>query len=166
MSITQTDQFRQGKSVEETLDRYFSRSGWSVRILSPREERQQCLGDRELTRGSERWFVEYKSGIQSHYTGNCFLETISVDTTGRLGWVFTSHADFIIYACLLDHKLLTFSPGHLRARIEDLKTRFPTVATSRGQNEGYRTWGVIVPMAVAESELALRITPIEEESLL
>lgn len=101
--------------------------------------------------------VEYKSGIQTYYTGNVFLETVSVDTENIPGWVYTCQADYIIYATLLNKKLLIFRPADLRQRIEELKQRFLTLKTNKGQNIGYNTHGVIVPLEVAESELTYKI---------
>jgi hypothetical protein len=156
--LIDTAQFKNGKDVERFLDEFLSARGWRVEVLSPHEERILHLGDRRLHRGNQTTLIEYKSGIQTFYTGNVFLETISVDSTGAPGWVYTCKADWIVYAALLNSKLLWFLPDTLRGRIEELKRRFRTVKTGKGQNVGYDTHGVIVPLAVAESELAHTVT--------
>lgn len=155
--LTDTEQFRNGKGVEQFLDGYFRRLGYVIHQTTPYQERALCLGDREFTRGGERLFIEYKSGIQTYYTGNVFLETISVDTTNTPGWVYTCQADLIYYACLLNGKILVFLPEFLRANIDDLKQRFKEVKTGKKQNQNYDTHGVIVPLDYAEKFLAEKI---------
>lgn len=161
MKLADTTQFKNGKDVERFLDAYFSALGFAVEVLGYEEERVKHLGDRRLHRGGLSILVEYKSGIQTFYTGNVFLETVSVDATNRPGWVYTCQADQIVYAALLNRKLLWIEPKILRDRINGFQQRFRTVKTSKGQNTGYDTHGVIVPLAVAESELAWRVTEIK-----
>lgn len=156
MSIVSTPQFRQGMDVETYLDDYFNAAGYRIERATPHEERQLKKGDRQFYKNHHYTWVEYKSGVQTFYTGNVFLETISVDTHNIPGWVYTCQADTIIYAAILNKQLLLFDPDYLRARIEDLKQRYPTVKTSKGQNVGYNTHGVIVPLAVAETDLAYK----------
>lgn len=140
------------------MDEYLCGQGFSIRQTTPHEERVLCLGDREFTRAGRSFFVEYKSGIQTFYTGNVFLETISVDTGNKKpGWVYTCRADFIYYACLLNGKILVFLPDHLRAVIEGLKLKFREVPTGKGQNSGYNTHGLIIPLDYAEKHLAKEI---------
>lgn len=160
MSITLTDQFKQGMHVEAFLDGYFTGRGYRVVPATAQQERVECKGDRCLHLGEKVHWVEYKSGIQTFYTGNVFLETISVDTANKPGWVYTCQADAIVYAALLNQKLLFFRPATLRANIEALKQRFPTVKTGKGQNANYNTHGVIVPLAIAEAEIAYNVVRI------
>jgi len=158
MSLTSTVQFKQGKDVEAWLDRYFGERGFKIEKLSMEEERVQHIGDRRFKKGKWSYLIEYKSGIQTYTTGNIFLETVSVDTTKTPGWVFTCKADWIVYACLLNHKLLWFKPDTLRIKITQMQQRYPTVFTGKGQNKNYKTHGVIVPLAIAEKELASHVT--------
>ena len=148
-------QFKSGKNVEAFLDEFFSRRGWNIEPTTPHEERTLNLGDRRYTRGDVTWLVEYKSGVQTFYTGNVFLETISVDSDGTPGWVYTCQADYIFYAAVLNDKILVLKPDTLRDEIEGLKTRFREVATSNNQNKGYNTHGVIVPLEYVEQFLAV-----------
>ena len=155
-------QFHQGKAIEAFLDEFFRNDGWQIEPTTAYEERALCLGDRHFAREGFDCLVEYKSGLQTFYTGNVFLETISVDTQRKPGWVFTCRADFIFYAALLNGKILIFVPDDLRARIEELKRCFKTVQTGKGQNSGYKTHGVIVPLAYAERELARKVILLDE----
>lgn len=153
----ESQQFISGTQVADYLDAYFGERGWHITPTTPHEERVLCLGDRHYRRGAKELFVEYKSGIQTHYTGNVFLETVSVDSARKAGWVYTCQADYLFYAALLDHRLLIFIPADLRRQMDELKARFREVKTGKGQNKGYDTHGLIVPLAVAEREIASKV---------
>lgn len=153
--FTQSPQFKQGMNVEGFLDNFFTSKGYKIERTTPYQERVLCLGDRIFTaKEGKSFYVEYKSGIQTYYTGNIFLETISVDSSGKPGWVYTCKANYIIYAALLNKTILVFTPAKLRAEIQILKSKFKEVKTSKGQNEGYNTHGVIVPLQYAQMHLA------------
>lgn len=152
-----SQQFKSGAEVADFLDRYFSARGWDIRPTTPHEERSLCLGDRHYRKDDEAYTVEYKSGIQTFYTGNIFLETVSVDTEDKPGWVYTCQADFIFYGALLNDRILIFKPSILRNQIDFLKQRFKEVSTRNGQNEGYNTHGLIVPLAYAEQHIASKV---------
>lgn len=157
--FTQSTQFKTGKSVEAALDTFFKAQGFSITRTSAHQERWLHLGDRIFRKAGKRWFVEYKSGIQTAYTGNVFLETISVDTPGRVkaGWVLTCRADFLVYGTILNGALLIFIPEQLRAALPALRTQFPEVATGKQQNKGYNTHGLLVPFGYARDHLAARV---------
>lgn len=163
-SLTKTKQFNTGKKVERFLDEFFRGHGFTIVTLSSYAERVLHLGDRKFTKDGQEFFVEYKSGIQTRYTGNIFLETISVDVTDTPGWVYTCRADFIFYAALLNQKILVFRPSKLRAEIEGLRASFPEVKTAHQQNQGYNTHGVLVPLDYAEANLAESIIETPEFS--
>lgn len=147
--FTMSPQFKQGMSVETWLDTYFSNHGFKIKRTTPEQERKLCLGDRIYSKGMTTKFVEYKSGIQTFYTGNIFLETVSVDTQNKPGWVYTCKASWVIYAALLNKTILWFDPVYLRSIIETLKTKHRVVST-HAQNATYKTWGVIVPLEKAK----------------
>lgn len=155
--LTNTVQFTNGKAAEAFLDEYFRSIGYAIRQTTPHEERVLCLGDRQFRLNGSAFFVEYKSGIQTFYTGNIFLETISVDTASKPGWVYTCRADFVYYAALLNGKILVFKPDQLRTMIDDLKRQFREVKTGKGQNTGYNTHGLIVPLLYAEKHLTEKV---------
>ncbi len=154
--LIDTPQYKSG-------DNFFG-GKYRIEPTTPYFERVLCLGDRIFTNkeSGEKFFVEYKSFIQTAYTGNIFLETVSVDTQSKPGWVYTCKALFIFGAALLNHKILVFRPEKLRAEIADLKTRFREVKTGKGQNNGYNTHGVIVPLDYAENHLTEQVIYIGE----
>lgn len=157
MTILNSDQFKHGKDVEAWLDKYFRLRGWSITEASPYAERVQHLGDRQFRKDGRSFWIEYKSGIQTFYSGNIFLETISVDATKTPGWVYTCRADYIFYAALLNKKILVMRPDWLRRRIETLKSMFVTEVTSHKQNADYNTHGVAVPLDYAIDRLAEKV---------
>lgn len=164
MTITDSHQFKSGKDVERFLDEYFS-NDFEITQTSARQERTLYLGDRifKHRKTGRKYFVEYKSGIQTFYTGNIFLETISVDSENKPGWLYTCKANFLLYATLLNGFILLFIPKLLREQISQLRRRYPEKATSKGQNEGYNTHGLVVPLNDAK-ELASKIIPLDRES--
>lgn len=154
-AFVNSPQFKSGMKVEDFLDQYFG-TRFEIKRTTAHQERVLCLGDRIYTDSEKSFFVEYKSGIQTHYTGNVFLETISVDNPCKPGWVYTCQADFVLYATLLDGMILIFKPDNLRKRIAELKAKFPEKPTSKGQNKNYNTHGVIIPLSYAK-DLAAKI---------
>ncbi len=164
MRLINTPQFKRGKQVEAFLDEFFEYRGWRIEKATYHQERILCLGDRRFIKPGYDLWIEYKSGLQTAATGNVFLETISVDTLGKPGWVYTCQADAIFYAALLNGKILIFKPQKLRDVIEVLKVQFREVPTKNNQNEGYNTHGVIVPLTYAETRLAEKIIEVELEA--
>lgn len=148
-------QFKQGMKVEVWLDTYFSNHGFKIKKTTPEQERKHGLGDRIFSKGNTTQFVEYKSGIQTFHTGNVFLETMSVDTSKKPGWLFTCKASWVIYAALLNRVILFFDPAYLRQNIHILKKKYKEVHT-HNQNKDYKTWGLIVPLDEAK-KLATKI---------
>lgn len=160
-------QWKSGEEVANFLDGYFRSHGWQIRPTTRHEERDLCLGDRHFYwREYSQWWVEYKSGIQTFYTGNVFLETISVDTQNKPGWVYTSQADILLYAAILNRKILLLKPRMLREKLNSLKSQFREAATNKQQNEGYNTHGLLVPLAYAEQFLATYIYHLSDKDLL
>jgi len=156
--FTDSPQFESGDDVAQFLDNYFGPK-YDIQPTSRHQERVLCLGDRIFTskKTGQKFFVEYKSFKQTFFTGNVFLETVSVDTPCKPGWVYTCRADYLLGAALLNHKILVFRPGKLRAEIANLKSKFLEKPTRKKQNETYNTHGVIVPLYYAEEYLAVRI---------
>ena len=161
--FTESDQWTSGQQIENFLDDFFSKHGYLIERTTPYEERVLCLGDRHyrFPPKNTHWTIEYKSGIQTFYTGNVFLETISVDSSNKPGWVYTCRANLIFYAAILNNEILVFNPTRLRNQIEDLKTTFKVVKTSKGQNAGYNTHGVIIPLKYVEDNVAGLVIPIK-----
>lgn len=141
-------QLRRGESWENMLDAMFS-DEYTIEHASDAEQR----------RGLDRWYarlcsskgrrygVQYKADEKACETGNCFIETVSVDSAEKPGWVYTCEADFIFYFFPQLRLVYVLSPRQLRGAVELWKDIYPT---KPAQNEGYQTLGVCVPVAEVE----------------
>lgn len=134
------------KSDQHELDEIFRERGFAVEPTTPEQERGEKLGDRVFSKDGKRWFVEYKSDESASKTGNAFVETISVDSQGVPGWAHTCRADFIMYYLPLDGLIYVFRPRRMRKLIPKWEKKYPTRPTSKGQNKGYNTHGILVPL--------------------
>jgi hypothetical protein len=129
--------------AEAWLDRFFARD---YRIAAASEEEQR--------QGIDRWFcrngcrrtlpVDYKTDWKAAKSGNAYLETTSVDMTGKRGWAYTSRAEVLVY----------FVPGLdviYLLKMLLVRRELPRWLREYGpplpaKNEGYCTWGVCVPL--------------------
>lgn len=164
-AFTELPQWISGKKVEDFLDVYFKTQGFKIRKTCLYEERILCLGDRAFYKDRHRWFVEYKSGEQTDFTDNVYLETISNDSLKHYkdGWVLTCRAHFVLYSALFEKKILLFLPGALRAVLPQLREIFPIYKTSHNQNDGYDAHGLVVPTKYAKERLARKIINLPDD---
>ena len=97
--------------------------------------------------------VEYKFDKAAARTGNLFFETTSVDTTGILGWGWSSQADYWIFL-VPDNDIYIVKPSDFRLLVwqkrEQLKEKHI-------QNCGYRTIGFPVKIADVKN-ISCRVT--------
>jgi hypothetical protein len=151
-------QMRQGDQAAEFLDKFFQGKGYSIRPATRDEQRDGI--DRAFTspKDGKTWLVEYKADSAAARTGNAFIETISVDAAGKMGWALTAQADILVYYVpptgviyLVQFKVLQWE---LPRWIRDYPPR-------SAQNNGYATHGIIIPLAELEKS-AMRVYRIEE----
>lgn len=141
-------QLAQGQEYEQLLDERFN----ELYIIQPATPQQQRQGiDRVYRRRKaphEVLYVEYKADSTAARTGNAFVETVSVDTTGKPGWAVSSEADWLFYlvpgSC---EALYIIQMARLRER---LPTWRRTCEERRIPNDGYHTVGLLVPLAEFE----------------
>lgn len=135
-----------GEKGEAVLDGFFAQ----VYDITPATDAEQRKGiDRHfVNRATQtRMTVEYKTDAVANRTKRAFIETISVDARGRSGWAYTSSADWLIY----------FVPGAeivYIIRFTDLRRCLPawafTYPVREALNDGYKTFGLIVPLRELE----------------
>jgi hypothetical protein len=146
--VTYTYQFdtqlAKGQTYEELLDERFS----ELHFITPATPQQQRQGIDRVYRPRSAphqiMYIEYKADSTAARTGNAFVETVSVDTTGRPGWAVASQADWLFYLV----------PGVCEVlyivRMADLRAQLPkwqrTCEQRRIPNEGYHTVGLLVPL--------------------
>lgn len=87
--------------------------------------------------------IEYKTDWTTFNTGNIFLETISVDTTNKPGWLYSSKAGVLVYYIPQTGKLYTVRFSKLRAYFIPRVDNYRKVSANNGT---YNTWGILVPL--------------------
>lgn len=133
------DQLRKGQQQELALDQWaeqrFGTAPVPVDMDRQREGIDRIVGEHTL---------EYKADSQGHRTGNAFIETISVDRTGKPGWLWTTQATWVIYWLSGDGRGWVLDPVRLRDNAWDW-TRQCRVKVS--SNPTYHSYGLLVPHA-------------------
>lgn len=136
------DKLAEGQAIERELDAYF-RDQYFIAAASPADQRagiDRLFRDKQTNRLTA---IEYKADFQAGKTGNAFIETVSVDAVAKAGWALSSESAYIFYFVASTRKLYIVDIEVLRRWLplwEDLfEKRY-------AQNEGYRTYGVLVPL--------------------
>ena len=127
------------------LDRWI-RNSYPLRDATPQEQRRGIDRMAVNDLGNEVG-IDYKCDEKAQWTGNVFMETVSVDTRRTPGWLYTSDADWILYF-VTPEVVYAFSLAKLQAHIEDWINRYGEVAAD---NRRYRTLGVLVPLRTARA---------------
>jgi hypothetical protein len=139
-------QLAQGEQAETRLDAFFAR-WYDIQPVCRQDQRRGI--DRFFTHKETgaRVAVEYKTDWTASKTGNAFVETISVDTTDKPGWAFTSQADYLMYYLPGDLLIYVFKFSTIRRLLPRWQRDYPT---RRIPNQGYCTHGLLVPLAEFE----------------
>jgi hypothetical protein len=134
-------QLSEGQSGEAFLDSFFAGRGHDIDAASADEQR---LGiDRVITAPDGRVMrVEYKTDFLAGKTGNCFIETISVDSVGKFGWALTSQADYLIYY-IPEQAIYVLPIRSIHWALPGWMRDYPA---KQAPNAGYQTHGVLVPV--------------------
>lgn len=146
-------QMQQGDDGEAFLDTFFGEKGYTIRPATREEQRQGI--DREFTspRTGKVSKVEYKTDHTAARTGNAFIETVSVDIAGKMGWALTSQADILIYYIPPDGLIYVVPFMALHWEMPRWLRDFPPRAAP---NRGYTTHGIIIPLRELEQH-AMRV---------
>lgn len=136
-----------GQTHEHFLDEFFNR--WFVIADATRDQQRQGI-DRMFTDKDTGAIhaVEYKADTTASRTGNAFVETISVDTANKLGWAYTSMADWLFYYLPKDGLIYFFEFAKLRRHLPRWTKQYPARSIP---NNGYKTVGLLVPLAEFEA---------------
>lgn len=135
-----------GKEGEDFLDRFFA-DRYEITPATQAEQRMEI--DRHFVNRESRdeFTVEYKTDPKASSTHNAFIETISVDTKGKPGWVSISAAHFLVYYVQGDEIIYVLRFTDLRKQLPYWAIRYPIKSV---KNDGYRTWGLLVPLRELE----------------
>jgi len=141
------EQNLQGTKGEAFLDGFFAERGHYIQKAT---RGQQRLGiDRVFLKDGAVVRVEYKTDLLAHKTGRVFIETVSMDSSGKQGWVYTSQADLIVYFIPGLKRIVAVPPDKLRGEIARWEHAYPTRAAA---NEDYSTHGILVPIEELERQ--------------
>ena len=136
-------QLRQGEGYEAHLDTFFRQWGYQVSAVGMDMQRRGI--DRVFHRRTDDqlFTVEYKADSLAGKTGNAFIETVSVDTTGKRGWAYTSQASVLVYLVTEPETIYWIHFAALRKQLPRWEVAYPT---RQAQNDGYQTHGLLVPL--------------------
>jgi hypothetical protein len=140
------DKLTQGETIEALLDEYFE-GDYEITHATPAEQRMGI--DRFFTRRNLgfRTAAHYKADFRAAQTGNAFIETISVDTRAKAGWVIASRAAWILNYLPQTRILYLLRTQDLRRLLPQWQAAYPTRSA---KNDGYSTHGLLVPLAELE----------------
>lgn len=133
-----SDQLDKAEEYERKLDRYFSK-WYDIRTVGMDAQRRGI--DRIYRNDDRKLAVEYKTDFLTQRTGNVFIETVSVDRTGKLGWAWTSQADIIVYL-VAPNTIYIANPYDIRDHIEFWKQQYGERSV---QNKSYKSKGIPLP---------------------
>jgi hypothetical protein len=145
-----------GKQAEQFLDHYFAR-WYIIQTIDLATEIRDGY-DRIFIRKHDQQAirVEYKADWQAAATGNAFIETISIYEERKPGWAHTSQADMLIYFVPQMGQVYMLPLAALRLILPSWKLRYREVPAP---NEGYKTYGILVPLTQFSKFGALRVVP-------
>jgi hypothetical protein len=138
-----------GAKHERRLDEHFRQ--FDVEILPAMPEQQRQGIDRVFRHRStgEVTTMEYKADERAAETGNAFIETVSVDTTGKPGWAASSQAEYLVYLVVGPPECIYLIPMvRLRAQLARWER---SCRKAQARNEGYSTHGLLVPLRELEA---------------
>jgi hypothetical protein len=139
------EQLTKGEKREKELDEFFSR----VFVIDKVDMSSQKAGiDRIWTDPKGyRYSVEYKSDEKTAFTGNAFVETISVDRSGKPGWAYSSCAQVLVYYVPSWHKAYCITMLTIKHKLQEWCN---TYSTAPALNREYNTVGLLIPMSEFE----------------
>lgn len=148
MAYNMNWQLARGEDAERRLDRHFA-NRFHIAPATRAQQRQgidRHFKPRRTVQNSPgaAFTVEYKTDWTAARTGNAFIETVSVDSQGIPGWVYTSRADWLAYYVPGLHRVYLITFAALRARLPAWRHRHPPAPPI--PNGSYNTLGILVPL--------------------
>jgi two-component SAPR family response regulator len=135
-------QLKLGEKGEMFLDKFFSEE-YLIKPVSMGEQRKGIDRIFEHKRTGRVLKVEYKTDELASGTGNAFIETISVDSTNKPGWAYSSKADYLLYYVTGDELIYIITLNNLRKNLEKWEKKY---RKAKAKNDGYYTHGILVPL--------------------
>lgn len=149
-----------GLAGESRVLAHLESTGWTIRRVGMDDGQRDGVDAVGTDPEGVEHRIEVKADAIAQRTHRAAIETVSNDVSGRPGWVHTSKADFILYLVEGDDVLYWLRPAALRGRLPEWQRRAERGAgnfrTFAAPNRGYRTLGVLVPLAALE-DVAVRV---------
>ena len=135
------EQLKIGKEGEAKLDKFFKEELGMEIVNATKEEELESGFDRIFHKNGRQCYIEYKTDEKALHTGNIFIETLSVSTTNKKGWVLTSKA----------YRVAILVGSHIYLlKIEDLRNHIITEGDkyrlAKSKNDTYYSEGRLLPI--------------------
>jgi len=119
-------------------------------IPATKDEQKKGIDGIAICRKTGRkWAVEIKTDWVAKETGNVFIETVSVDAEGILGWAYTSLAQVLCYYIPQASTMYVVSMARVKARVCEWAKLYPHRSIpNNGRHGGYNTEGLLVPLEI------------------
>jgi hypothetical protein len=135
------EQLADGENHEKTLDSFYSQS-YKVTKVSMEEQKRGL--DRVFTSSDGfRFSVEYKADTTADTSNKAFVETVSVNTSNKPGWAYSSCSQILIYYIPPRNIAYRFETMKIKRLVNKWKEIYET---KEAPNNGYTTLGVVVPL--------------------
>ncbi len=140
---------------EEDLKRGHEWEAWTRRWMSGQPDVQGVhrVSVEEDKQGTDfvvvnRVRYQVKADEKAALYYNAFVETVSNDQTKAPGWAKKCDADFLLWACPPLGVVAVVDMGIVKTHLPEWEQSYPLRRTDPKLNNGYRTEGLAVPLAV------------------
>lgn len=129
---------------EDVIDDYLTKVlGWKLETVSMTDQKR---GIDRIANGNLA--LEYKTEWRVSDTGNFFIETLSNDVSGKLGWIHYSEAETIVYYIPKENVIYFVPLIELKRGMEKWENKYPVKSA---RNKTYSSHGIVVPRIEIES---------------
>jgi len=141
-TFTFSEQLEKGEIYETTLDEFYSQ-WFQIKHVSLAAQKMGI--DRVFTSivDGTKYTVEYKGDERASRSGNAFVETMSVDTSGKKGWAYTSCAQVLVYFIVKEKYVIRFDMNTIKLYVKEWTKKY---CSGKADNLNYNTYGVCVPL--------------------
>lgn len=150
---------KERRSVD-TIAHALRSAGYRLQLLDDRPTQRMGIDATVATPNGYRHSVEFKTDFQASKTGNFFVETVSVDTEGALGWAYTSTAQLLGLYIPGQERILLIQMWDIKRLLPTWTRRFRLASCA---NDTYRSHGLLVPLKELEAITVRTIQVPQEE---
>ena len=164
------DSFRKGKPAEEIAAARIAKAGWEITDVRKDPVYQAADIDYVCFNDDDEWTVDVKTD-RCYKTQNYFFEVLANVEAEKLGWAYTSEADYIliVYDTPAGHELHVIDMFQLRQWLEQNEWKCRKIENSTRRENGsiYHSQGVIYNRTkfASESNAVIQILKIEAEEV-